>query len=200
MKLGTLACAVGKGLVAGLAGTAAITLSQAVEKRLRHREDSPTPARAFQKLVGMQPVDLEAESRVSNLVHWGYGTGWGAFRGALATLGVPEPAASVLFGSAVQGAAFAMVPAMKLAPPVTEWPAEDIAIEVLHHAWYAAVVGLTYEWLSHEQEGPPASSWPWILALVAAWQARTRAMVRRPMISHARHDVVRMLDRLEATL
>jgi hypothetical protein len=41
-----LASSIGKGLVAGLIGTASMTVSSTVEARLRHRKPSSAPARA----------------------------------------------------------------------------------------------------------------------------------------------------------
>jgi hypothetical protein len=46
MKLGDVAAAVGKGLFAGAAGTAAMTLSSTIEMRLRRRPASSAPADA----------------------------------------------------------------------------------------------------------------------------------------------------------
>lgn len=77
LQLGAVAAAVGKGLVAGMAGTAAMTVSSTLEARLRGREPSTTPARAASKVLRVAPVDEQGERRFNNVVHWGYGTGWG---------------------------------------------------------------------------------------------------------------------------
>ena len=79
----TLATSVGKGLVAGFAGTAAMTVSSTVEARLRHRAASSAPARATAKVLGIKEFeDRVAEARFNDLSHWGYGTSWGIVRGA----------------------------------------------------------------------------------------------------------------------
>jgi hypothetical protein len=83
-NLGDVAAAVGKGLFAGVAGTAAMTVSSTLEAKLSGRGASLTPAQTAEKVLGVKPVDDEAEARFSNLVHWGYGTGWGSVRGLLA--------------------------------------------------------------------------------------------------------------------
>jgi len=75
--LGSLGCIVGKGILAGLAGTAAISVSRAVGMNLTGREPSSTPARAVEKVLGIKAVDDEHEAQFSNMVHWGYGTSWG---------------------------------------------------------------------------------------------------------------------------
>jgi len=94
MKLGDVAAAVGKGLFAGVAGTAAMTASSTLEAKLRGRGASSTPAQAAQKVLGVEPIDEGSEAQFSNLVHWGYGTVWGGARGLLAAVGPESPAAA----------------------------------------------------------------------------------------------------------
>lgn len=79
MKLGNVASDFGKGNFAGVAGTAAMTLSSTIEMKVRGRPASATPAQAAAKVLGVKPVDEEATARFSTLVHWGYGAGLGGF-------------------------------------------------------------------------------------------------------------------------
>jgi hypothetical protein len=149
MGVGKLAASLGIGLVAGFVGTVAMTASQAVEMRLRQREPSTTPAKAAEKVLHVRPDDERAEAALNNGVHLAYGTGWGAFRGLLDTaVGLRGwPAIAVHF-AAIQGAAFVMLPGLKVSPPVREWGAKEIAVEVGHHAVYAIAAGLTYDALT----------------------------------------------------
>lgn len=48
-------------------------------------------------------------------------------------------------GAAVWGNALMMLPTLDVAPPVTMWSANEIAIDVFHHAVYAAGTGVAYE-------------------------------------------------------
>ena len=73
MKLGNVASDFGKGNFAGVAGTAAMTLSSTIEMKVRGRPASATPAQAAAKVLGVKPVDEEATARFSTLVHWGTG-------------------------------------------------------------------------------------------------------------------------------
>ena len=143
-RLGDVASAVGKGLFAGVAGTAAMTVSSTLEMKLRGRAASSTPARAAEKVLGVRPVDEEAEARFSNLVHWGYGTAWGCVRGLLAATGLSGPAATAAHLAAVWGSEQVMLPALDVAPPLTEWGVQEVAIDAFHHAVYAAATGLAY--------------------------------------------------------
>ena len=147
MKLGDVAAAVGKGLFAGVVGTAAMTASSTIEANLRGRGSSSTPGQAAAKVLGVQPVDEESEARFSNLVHWGYGTAWGGARGLLEAAGLSGPAATVAHFGAVWGSEQVMLPALDVTPPLTEWGAEEIAIDTLHHLVYVTTTGLAYSLL-----------------------------------------------------
>ncbi|HSE83097.1 MAG TPA: hypothetical protein VLB01_00950 [Thermodesulfobacteriota bacterium] len=153
IKIGDVAASVGKGLLAGLIGTAAITLSAMIEMRLRKREAGTTPADAAGKVLGVEPTGEEEKARFSNLVHWGYGTVWGAARGLMGAAGVRGPAATAAHFGAVWGTALIMLPSLKVAPPPAEWGAKEIAVSALHHCVYAAVTGLAYEFLDPENMG-----------------------------------------------
>jgi hypothetical protein len=144
----TLAESIGKGLVAGFVGTAAMTVSSTLEAKLRGREPSSAPARATAKALGIKEFDGPiAEARFNDLSHWGYGTGWGVVRGLLAATGMPSRAATLAHGAAIYGAAQATLPALEVAPPVVFWAPEEIAIDAFHHLVYAATTGIAYELL-----------------------------------------------------
>lgn len=143
-----LAAAIGKGLVAGVAGTAAMTVSSTLEAKLRGRPFSTAPARAAQKVLGIETFSSPAaEARFSNLVHWGYGTGWGVARGVLGMV-LPSRAAGLAHFGAIWGGALVMLPALDVAPPVWEWEGEDVAIDVFHHVVYVAATAAAYELIS----------------------------------------------------
>jgi hypothetical protein len=137
---------VGKGLAAGLAGTAAMTVSSTIEQKLRRRAPSTAPADATARVLGIERFASDAAyNRFSNISHWGYGTGWGAVRGLLASLGLGPAAATAAHGAAVWGNEQVMLPALKVAPPVTMWGSREVAIDAWHHLVYAAGTGIAYE-------------------------------------------------------
>ena len=145
----TVAEDVGKGLVAGFVGTAAMTVSSSLEAKLRGRQASSAPARATAKVLGIKEFeDGVAAARFNDLSHWGYGTGWGVVRGLLAATGMSPRAATAAHGAAIYGAAQVTLPALEIAPPVVFWPKEEIAIDAFHHVVYAASSGLAYELLN----------------------------------------------------
>ena len=141
----TLATAIGRGLVSGLAGTAAMTISSTVEARLRGRAFSTAPARATAKALGIREFDSDlAQARWNDLSHWGYGTGWGVLRGLLGVTGLSPRAATVTHGAAIYGAAQVTLPALDVVPPSIFWGAKEIAIDAFHHMVYAAVTGAAH--------------------------------------------------------
>jgi hypothetical protein len=143
-----IASALGKGLVAGFAGTAAMTVSSTVEMRLRGREASSAPADATAKVLGIEAfADDAAKARFGTLVHWAYGTGWGAVRALLRVAGLSPAAATAAHLAALWGNEAVMLPALGVAPPVWEWGAEEVAIDVWHHVVYATATGVAYELL-----------------------------------------------------
>jgi hypothetical protein len=139
---------IGKGLVAGFAGTAAMTVSSTLEAKLRGRAASTAPARATAKVLGIAAFeDAVAQSRFNDLSHWGYGTGWGVVRGLLDAAGLPPGKATAAHGAAVWGSAQVTLPALDIAPPSVFWPRQEIAIDAFHHAVYALATGIAYELL-----------------------------------------------------
>ena len=141
----TIASSVGKGLVAGLAGTAAMTVSSSLEARIRHRAASSAPARATAKVLGIKEFEDDiAAARFNDLSHWGYGTSWGVVRGLLAATGMHPRTATAAHGAAVWGSAQVALPAFEVAPPFVFWGRKEVAIDLWHHAVYAAATGLAY--------------------------------------------------------
>jgi hypothetical protein len=146
----TLAESIGKGLVAGFVGTAAMTVSSTLEAKLRRRQPSSAPARATAKALGIKEFDdARAKARFSDLSHWGYGTGWGVVRGLLGATGMPARTATAAHGAAIYGAAQATLPALEVAPPIVFWAPEEIAIDAFHHVVYATATGIAYELLDN---------------------------------------------------
>ncbi|MDP8943886.1 MAG: hypothetical protein M3N16_07190 [Actinomycetota bacterium] len=141
-----LAESIGKGAVAGFAGTVAMTVSSTVEQKLRRRPPSAAPARAAERVLGIESFESDAtEERFSNLVHWGYGTGWGIVRGLLRAVGFAPQAATALHLAAVWGTEQVMLPTLDVAPPLFTWGGREIAIDLWHHVVYAVATGVAYD-------------------------------------------------------
>ncbi|MBS7565230.1 hypothetical protein KHS38_12525 [Mucilaginibacter sp. Bleaf8] len=142
---GELGSALGKGLLAGLAGTAAITLSQMIEMSITKRKPSDAPAKVASEITDVQPTSEETKAKVNQEIHWAYGTSWGVARGLIGLTGLKGLPASLLHFGAIWGTALVMLPKYDAAPPVTEEPPKTVAIDALHHAVYALAAGLVYD-------------------------------------------------------
>ena len=149
--LGDVAANFGKGLFAGLAGTAAMTVSSTLEMKLSGRAASETPAQAAEKVLDVEPNSDESEARFSNLVHWGYGTGWGGVRGLLASAGLSGPAATAAHLGLVWGGEQVVLPALDVSAPVFRYGGKATATDLLHHVVYATATGLAYAYLDRSQ-------------------------------------------------
>lgn len=147
MRTGDVAAAVGKGLFAGLVGTAAMTLSSTAEAKLRGRGSSSAPADAAAKVLGVEPKGEQETARFATVVHWAYGTGLGAIRGLLGAFGMTGPAATGAHLAAVWGSELVMLPALGVAPPITKTPPAEIGIDAGHHLVYAVATSLAYNFL-----------------------------------------------------
>jgi hypothetical protein len=147
---------IGKGLLAGAAGTAAMTAYQLavakaqgkpLTKPVPHRwADAPAPAQVAKRLAGAigegQRFTREDVPKLTNAMHWLYGTGWGA---AYALLGRPNGA---LFGTGVWVAAYAELVPMGIYAPPWKYPAKDLAVDFSYHLVYGAAVQGAYAALS----------------------------------------------------
>jgi len=154
--LGELGSALGKGLLAGIAATAAMTFSQMIEMKITQRGPSDAPVKVAEDTAGIKPASQEDKQKLSQELHWSYGTAWGVARGLIGLTGLKGwPATLVHFG-AVWGTALIMLPKHDAAKPINEQEPKEIAIDAFHHAVYAVTAGLAYDALDagskHERQ------------------------------------------------
>jgi hypothetical protein len=141
--------AVGRGVAAGLIGTAAMTISSTIEQRLRGRPASTAPADAAAKVLHIKEFrSAEAKNAFSNTVHWSYGTAWGVNRAILTRAGLSPKAAAGAHLGALWVSEQVMLPALEVAPPVTMWGRKEIAIDAWHHLVYATATSAAYDALA----------------------------------------------------
>ncbi len=154
MKIGDVAADIGLGLVAGAAGTAAMTATSTLAHRIRGKEPSTAPAEAVEKVVRVRPADEQAERRLGTAAHVAYGVGWGIPRGLLAAAGVAAIPASVLHFALVWGAGLTMLPGLDIAPPPNRWGLGELALDATHHVVYAAAAGAAFAFLADRRTAP----------------------------------------------
>jgi hypothetical protein len=152
MRLGRIAAHAGAGLFAGVAGTAAMTLSSTLEAKLRHRSPSTLPAQAASKVLGVQPRNPAGRARFSNAVHWSYGIGWGVVRGLIGSAGLPDRGADVAHFLTIWSAEQTALPALGLAEVPWRQDRTELAVDAFHLGVYTLVTGLAYAALRDDAE------------------------------------------------
>ncbi|MFC6998817.1 hypothetical protein [Rufibacter roseus] len=172
--LTSISSAIGKGVLAGLVGTAAITVSQLIEMQFTKRKPSSAPAKVAGQVMGVVPsnkdqaaelsgepvatgksnkqVKEEHQERFSQMIHWEYGTSWGLARGAMEIAGLTGWAATAAHFGAVWGTAQVILPAANASEPITEWSPKQIATDALHHGIYAIAAGVAYDFLTKAEK------------------------------------------------
>jgi hypothetical protein len=94
-------------------------------------------------LEGMfgREVPPEKIGLLTNTVHWGYGTGWGALYGLLPGAARVSPVRRGLsFGSAVWVASYLTLVPMGIYRPPWRYPPVELALDLSYHLAYGAGV------------------------------------------------------------
>ena len=135
-----------RSVLAGTAGTAALTLSYALEHRLRPRvkgpldyDDSLVPGEIVASIMHLPHVTAREESELGLALRWSYGSVFGLWHGVLRRR-VGEPLASVLFGATLMTATLTLFPLLGRTPPPWRWPKSVLATAFGTHAAYVAAV------------------------------------------------------------
>lgn len=152
--VGSFGSALGKGLIAGLVGTAAITFSQAIERKITGRPTSFAPGDAASKALDIEASKMEARKKFSDEVNWVYGTSWGSARGILSLLGLKGFPATAIHWAAIFYTAITIEPDFEVAPPINEWSKKDLALFAFHHVIYAATAGLVFDAINDHKNDP----------------------------------------------
>jgi hypothetical protein len=135
-----------RSVCAGAAGTAALTLSYAAERRLRRRhvgqldyDDSLVPGQIVASIMHLPHVTARDERDIGLILRWSYGSAFGLWHGTLRRL-VPEPWASAAFGGTLMSATLTLFPLLGHTPVPWRWPADVMATSIGTHVAYVAAV------------------------------------------------------------
>ena len=136
-----LRAAAGRGVLAGLAGVAAMTAAEKVEQAVTRRPDSYVPARALHTMLGRAPDDATRPVAWNHAMHWGTGALLGAVRGVWSVTGIRGAEATVTH--AVVRLAFdqTVENLTGVGAPPSSWPRSERVVDVAHKAVYAWVTG-----------------------------------------------------------
>jgi hypothetical protein len=144
---GALASAMGRGIAAGLAGTAAMTAVMAAESALIGRAPSTRAGRSASRFLGVAAVDGPGERRFNRFVHWAYGVCFGGVRGLLAGCGLRARHVTLLHLAMVWTPWRAVLRATKSVDPHRGAGPTEVLVDGFNHVVYASVTGFAYTWL-----------------------------------------------------
>lgn len=144
---------VSRGLLAGLAGTVAMTLAQEAVSWARNRRSSvagslreprtwaeaPPPAQVARQVAAVfgYRVTKRQAPLVGNAVHLGWGVALGGLYGlAQEQLRLHPLAHGAVFGAAVWGLQYAVLPGLKVYEPIWRYPPGTLAVDLSYHLAY----------------------------------------------------------------
>lgn len=141
------------GVLAGLAGTAAMTLAEKIEQQVTQRPNSYVPAHTLERTLGMAERTDDQRLGLNWSMHWGQGISLGVVRGIIAERGYRGPVGSFLFMNLRLLCDQTQENATGVGAPPWSWPADEQAIDLLHKAIYAFATGAVADGLV---QGPEA--------------------------------------------
>jgi hypothetical protein len=137
-----------RSVLAGSAGTAALTLCYEIGHRLEPQrrgpldyDDSLVPGQIIVSILNLHHVTGRDEEELGMALRWSYGSLFGLWHGLLRRR-VAEPWTSLLFGGTLMSATVTMFPLLGRTPPPWRWPRGYLVTSLATHAAYAGAVAL----------------------------------------------------------
>jgi hypothetical protein len=138
-----------RSVLAGTAGTAALTLSYAIERRVRRRhqgpldyDDSLVPGQIVASIMHLPHITDKEDNELGLTLRWSYGSAFGLWHGILHRR-FSEPWASLMFFGTLMSATLSLFPLLGRTPPPWRWP-DDVKATCLgtHVAYVVAVAAV----------------------------------------------------------
>ena len=135
-----------RSVLAGTAGTAALSLAYVVERRVRRRhpgpldyDDSLVPGQIGVSILPLPHRTKREDRDIGWTLRWSYGSAFGLWHGFLRRQ-VGEPWATAIFGGTLMSATFSLFPLLGRTPPPWRWPPDVMATCLGTHAAYVSTV------------------------------------------------------------
>ena len=135
-----------RSVLAGTAGTAALSLAYVAERRLRPRhrgpldyDDSLVPGQIVASIMHLPHVTAREDRDIGWALRWSYGSVFGLWHGVLRRRS-PSPGPASIFGGTLMGATLTLFPLLGRTPPPWRWPPDVMATSLGTHAAYVAAV------------------------------------------------------------
>ena len=136
----------GGSVLAGTAGTAAMTLAYATERRLRagrrgplDYDDSLVPGEIVASIMHLGHVTAREDNEIGLALRWSYGSVFGLWHGVLHRR-IAEPWASAIFGATLMSATLSLFPLLGRTPAPWRWPVDVMATSLGTHVVYVVAV------------------------------------------------------------
>lgn len=130
-----------RGLLAGAAGVAAMTLAEKLEQAVTGRPNSYVPSHTLERLLGLPRRPDEDRLWLNWAMHWGQGIALGALRAIMARHGIRGPVGSFLFLNLRLANDQTLENATGVGAPPWTWPLDEQVVDLLHKAVYAFATG-----------------------------------------------------------
>lgn len=150
-----------QGVLAGIAGVAAMTVAEKLEQLITKRPNSYMPAHTLERLLGL-PTKADNEA-MNWAMHWGQGILLGAVRGLMAEKGLRGPIGSFLFMNLRLLNDQTLENATGAGSLPWTWPKDEQAIDLIHKGIYAFVTGAITDALIAGPKSAPTIRKGWTL-------------------------------------
>jgi hypothetical protein len=115
-------------------------------------ENAPAPAQVGKRLAEgflQRPLKPQAARLVTNLVHWGYGLGWGAVYGIVAgSTSRPRAVYGLLFGPIVWSTQYLVLPPTGIYRPLREYDAKTLWKDASAHLAFGVGTAASFRLLA----------------------------------------------------
>ncbi|WP_026534533.1 hypothetical protein [Arthrobacter sp. H14] len=152
-KKPSLAKSVGRGVVAGVAGTGVMTAFQKfVEMPITGRGPSYAPADFAEKVLPVHPATQQGRTQLNWATHFSLGAMWGSAYGAAAHAGLRGAKAIGVVFVSVYTADVALNTALGLYRPGS-WSRQDWTVDIVDKFVQAAATGVLYDFILKPSAG-----------------------------------------------
>ena len=118
-------------------------------------EEAPAPAQVGKRLAEgllQRPLKPRAARLVTNLVHWGYGLGWGAAYGIVAgSTSRPRTVYGLLFGPIVWSTAYLVLPSTGIYKPLRDYDAKTLWKDASAHLAFGVGTAASFKLLARRR-------------------------------------------------
>ena len=150
--IGSVRRAACQGAVAGLVGTAVMTVGEEAEQALTGRANSYVPARTLQRLLGRaEPQDRDGWNHA---MHWGTGLVLGVVRGLAGRAGLRGARGALALAGVRIAFDHVLETATRVERSPLSWPARILAVDASHKTVYALVTGAVADRLLARSQHP----------------------------------------------